>query len=139
MYLPVYEKKKKTDYNKPKKAERPKILYSTPYTPMGMVRKPCRRGHVKFVQHEKGVEIPEHSAADAPANQCPLAFGLLSREDYLSGPKQPTKIRIIKKTKVGVVFGCLGKKKKKCDEQRRFTTNPRIGCSLLESRGHTAE
>lgn len=51
---------------------------------MGMVREACRRGHVKLVEHEKRVEVPEHATANAPANQGPLAFGLFSREDNLS-------------------------------------------------------
>ena len=61
---------------------------------MGVVGEPCRGGHIKLVQHEKGVEVSQREAADAPANQRALSLGLLSRQDNLQPRKKKKKASV---------------------------------------------
>lgn len=55
------------------------------YIPVRVVRKACRGGNVKLVEHEEGVEVAQSGAADAPPDSSPLAFRLLSGQDHLEG------------------------------------------------------
>lgn len=52
-------------------------------SPVGVVREACGGGDIELVQEEEGVEVLQPRATDAPTNQRPDAFTLLSGQDHL--------------------------------------------------------
>ena len=50
---------------------------------MGVVREACGGGDIELIQEKERVEVLQPRATDAPTNQGPDAFTLLSGQDHL--------------------------------------------------------